>query len=171
MSDEQKRVGGDDISSTAGDNARNIATGKRIDQDNRSNAANFYNYSNDSASLTHEQRLTLVEQFMTDLTVVLYGNPRQRKDGFFDQYDDRVQAVDERLSAHEKSLKEYGARQIVIAPSTAVLLTIIFFLLVAVGFLFVSWLQTSGPKQTLAVVLRLVALLQGSTWFGGLMGY
>jgi len=171
MSDEQKRVGGDDINSTTGDNARNIATGKRIDQDNRSNAINFYEYSNTTSPRTYEERLGLVEQFMTDLTVVLYGNQHQRKEGFFDQYDEKVRDVDSRLSAHEKSLKEYGARQIVIAPSTAVLLTIIFFLLVAVGFLFVSWLQTSGPKQTLAVVLRLVALLQGSAWVGGLMGY
>lgn len=168
---EEKNVGGDEISSTAGDNARNIATGKRIDQDNRSNAINFYDYGNNTALLTHEQRLTLVEQFMTDLTVVLYGNQHQRKTGFFDQYDERAEAVNNRLDQHDKSLKEYGARQIVIAPSTAVLLTIIFFMAIALGFFFVSWLQTSGPKNTASMIMRLVALLQGSSWYGGLMGY
>lgn len=170
MSNEEKNVGGDEISSTAGDNARNIATGKRIEQDNRSNAANFYNYNTDDKSRTYDQRLTTVEQILGDITNVLYGNPHQRKEGFFDQYDERAETVNSRLDQHDKSLKEYGAHQIVIAPSTAVLLTIIFFMAIALGFFFVSWLQTSGPKQTAAALLRLVALLQGSAWYGSI-GY
>lgn len=81
---EQKRVGGDDISSTTGDNARNIATGKRIDQDNRSSAANFYNYNNGEYEPHRKNRLSAAER-LDDLERYVYGDMRSGEPGLIKQ--------------------------------------------------------------------------------------
>lgn len=84
MNEEAKNVGGDDISSTAGDNARNIATGKRIDQDNRSNAANFYNYGNSQYKPERKSRLSSAER-LDDLERYVYGDNRSGEPGLIRQ--------------------------------------------------------------------------------------
>lgn len=83
MSGEQKRVG-DDISSTTGDNARNIATGKRIDQDNRSNAINFYDYGNGEHEPQRKNRLSADDR-LDDLERYVYGDMRSGEPGLIKQ--------------------------------------------------------------------------------------
>jgi len=168
-----KNEGGDEIHSAAGDDSKNIATGKRIEQDNRTTGATYYNYAapdTPSLRLTLEQRMDRQEATMADLIESLYGNTQRIRDG------NRRQQEGNRLEAIENELERLkGNRPLPVSFNTAllvVILIIFFFILLA---LTATWLQNSGPKTVTLSLLQFITQAapywRMYTLWTGLIGY
>lgn len=147
-------TGGDEIHSSSGDNSKNIATGKRIEQDNRTTGATYYNYAapDTQGHLTLEQRMDHQEATMADLIDSLYGNKQRIRDGNRRQQEgDRLDAIENEL----ENLKK-GTKALPVSFNTAlmvVILIIFFFILLAIT---ATWLQNSGPKTVALSLLQLI---------------
>ena len=179
---------GDGITSTAGDDGKNLATGKGVNQRVTENQAanvvnNYLDHNNPERSerkrsVTLDERLDRLEQnlnadrkILERMKALVDGNPEIRFVGLLDQLEISSrsdlawkQATERRLLATEERLDTIeGSRQITIEPGTTWLFIIVGALALVAIFFILLWFQNAGQAATMIISMALI--LQGG-WFG-----
>ncbi len=174
---------GDSITSTAGDDGKNLATGKGVNQRVTENQAanvvnNYLDHNNPERSVTLDERLDRLEQnqnadrkVLERMKALVDGNPEIRFVGLLDQLEISSrsdlawkQATERRLLATEERLDTIeGSRQITIEPGTTWLFIIVGALALVAIFFILLWFQNAGQAATMIISIALI--LQGG-WFG-----
>lgn len=179
---------GDSITSTAGDDGKNLATGKGVNQRVTENQAanvvnNYLDHNNPERSerkrsVTLDERLDRLEQnqnadrkILERMKALVDGNPEIRFVGLLDQLEQSSrsnlawkQATEKRLLATEERLDTIeGSRQITIEPGTAWLFIIVGALALVAIFFILLWFQNA--RQAATMIISIALILQGG-WFG-----
>ena len=183
---------GDSITSTAGDDGKNLATGKKVEQrvteNNPGNIVNNYLDRNNPDSAERRHPITLDERLdrlevesnerqreLTRLKELVDGKPENRFVGLLDQIAEGTksdkewkQTTEKWIATAEERIKKLeGNKQITISPSTAWLFIIIGVLALVSIFFILSWFQDAGRFAAMTPVFQAFVLLIFVGWYRG----
>lgn len=182
---------GDSITSTAGDDGRNIATGKGVEQRVTENQAanvvnNYLDRNNPERSerkgkITLDERLDRLEQnanehkkMLDRLTGLMDGDPGYRFVGLLDQLEATSRsdmawktATEKRILTTEDRLDRLEEnKKYPIESSTALLVIVILILLAVIVVMGLSRLQNAGQGAVAMSLLQMAAFAVQGNWRG-----